>query len=103
VVLVEVLGTFNILTTVRSHDGRDFVDEGSAWGGEGNTRSCWARVGVGKNVEEIGPDAAVAPSISVAHDTWRRWLGAEERHEGIVERTHGICVANPQIDVTEQR
>ena len=103
VMLVEVLGTFNILTPMRPNDARDFVNKGSAWGGEGNTRSCWARVGIGKNIEEIRPDAAVAPSVAVTHDSWRRWLGTKERHEGIVERTHGIRIANPQIDVTEQR
>ena len=70
---------------------------------EGNTRSCRARVGIGKNVEEIRSDAAVAPSIAVSHDSCRRWFSTEERHEGIVERTHGIRIANPQIDVTEQR
>ena len=103
VVLVEVLGTFNILTTMRPNDARDFVNKGSAWGREGNTRSCRASVGIGKNIEEIRPDAAVAPSIAVTHDSWGRWFSAKERHEGIVERTHGICIANPQIDVTEQR
>ena len=101
VVLVEVLGTFNILTTVRPNDARDFVNKGSAWGGEGNPRSCGACVGIGKDIEEIRSDAAVAASIAVTHDSWGRWFGTKERHQGIVERTHGIWVANPQIDVTE--
>ncbi len=103
VMLVEVLGTFNILTPMRPNHTRDFVDKCSAWGGEGNTRSCRACVGIGENIEEIRPDAAVAPSIAVTHDSRRRWLSTEERHQGIVERTHGIRIANPQIDVTEQR
>ncbi len=50
-VLVEVLGTFNILSAMRSNDARDFVNKGSAWSGEGNTRSCRACVGIGKNIE----------------------------------------------------
>ncbi len=101
VVLVEVLRPFNILTTILTDYTRYFVNKGSAWRGEGNACSCRARVGIFKNVEEIRPDAAVAPSIAITHDPWRCWLGTEERHEGIVERTHGICIANPQIDVTE--
>ncbi len=34
VVLVEVLGAFNIFATARTNDDRDFVNEGSTWGGE---------------------------------------------------------------------
>ena len=29
--LLEVLGTFNILSTMRSNDARDFVNKGGAW------------------------------------------------------------------------
>jgi len=103
VMLVEVLRAFNILTPMLSNDVRDFVDKGSARGGEGNTRSCRTRAGIVKNIEEIRSYPAIAPSISVAHDSWRRRLGTEERHEGIVERAHGIRIANPHVDVTEQR
>ncbi|MGC1758464.1 MAG: hypothetical protein WA742_03845 [Candidatus Cybelea sp.] len=92
VVLLEVLGAFNILTTMRPDDPRDFVNEGSAWSSEGNAGSCRARVGIGKNIEEIRPDITVSSSIAVTHDAWRRWLGAEESHEGVVERAHGICI-----------
>ena len=103
VVLVEVLRTFNIPTTVRPNDARDLVNKHSGWSSEGNSCSCRARVGIGEDIEEIRPNTAVTPSITVAHDPWRRWFGTEERHEGIVERTHGVCIANPQIDMTEQR
>ncbi len=103
VMLVEVLGTFNILTPMLPNNARDFVNKGSAWRGEGNTRGRRACVGIRENIEEIRPEAAVAPSIAVTHDSWRRWFSTEERHQGIVERAHGIRIADPQIDVTEQR
>jgi hypothetical protein len=101
VMLVEVLGTFDILAPMRPNDARYFVNKGSAWGGEGNPRSRRVGVGIGKNIEEIRPDAAVTPSIAVTHDSRRRRFSSEERHEGIVERADGIRIANPQIDVTE--
>src|SRR5580704_16778632 len=85
--LVEVLRTFNILPPMQSNDTRNFR----------------TRVGVLKYIEEIRPDAAIAPSIAVTHDSWRGWFGTEQRHEGIVERTHGLRIANPHIDVAEQR
>ena len=103
VMLVEVLRAFNILTPVLSNDARDLVNKGSARGGEGNTRSCRARVGILKNIEEIRPYPTIAPSIAVPHDSWRGWFGSEERHEGIVEGPYGVRIADPQIDVTEQR
>ncbi|MFZ0032462.1 MAG: hypothetical protein WAK84_11390 [Candidatus Cybelea sp.] len=55
VMLVKVLGTFNILSPMRTNDARDFVNKGSAWGGEGNTSSGRARVGVGKKSARMLP------------------------------------------------
>ncbi len=74
VMLVEVLGTFNILGRMRS---------------EQRPRLCHTKGGLG---------AAKAIRVAVG-----RALGSAKMVEGIVERTHGIRIANPQIDVTEQR
>ena len=99
--LVEVLRAFNIQSPVRPNDVRDFVNKSGARRGEGDACSGRTRAGILKNIKEIRPDATVAPRVAITHDSRRRWLRTEERHQGIVERPHRIRVANPQINVTE--
>jgi hypothetical protein len=102
VMLLEIGRPFYIASTLFANDARHLVHESSTWRRKRDARCRWARLWIFENVEEIGTDGPVAPRISVARNAHGRGLGAEQRHECIVERLYGLRIAHAKVDVAEQ-
>src|ERR1700720_3127283 len=79
--LFEELGTLDILTAISPHDVCDFVNKGDTWSSECNTRGGRTRVGILKDVEEIGSYAAIPAGVSVTHNPRRRRFRSKEHHQ----------------------
>src|SRR5580704_18850502 len=97
-VLLEVAGAVHVLSAVRAYDSGNLIDEIGTGRRECNARRRRARVRVFEHVEEIRPDGAVAPRIYVARDADRRGFGTEQRHQRVVEWSHGIGVTDAKVD-----
>jgi hypothetical protein len=102
-VLREVGGTIHVLSAVRAYDSGDLIDDIGARRRECNARRRRASVWVFEHVEEIRADGAVAPRVSVVRDADRRGLGTEQRHQRVVEWSHGNGVTDAKVDVAEER
>src|ERR1700678_1214255 len=102
-VLLKIAWTFDVASTVFANNSRDFVNESVTWRGKRDARCSRARLRVLEDVKEVRTDGSIAPSISVARNTYGRGLGSEQHHERVVKRPYGLRIADPKVDVAEQR